>query len=89
MQFYVEGGLSATGKLLGKAYPKTATYTNKQFAILMTLNPPKGELRIWCSSEYDPNYGFAGTAWQDFNANAEASDLCKGISGRSNGLMID
>lgn len=89
MQFYVEGGFSATGRLQGKAYPHTATYTDKQFAILMTLTPPKGKLLMWCTSNYGPNYGFGPGGWSEFDANAEASALCQGISGNRNGLMLE
>ena len=85
MQFYIEGGFSATGKLMGKAYPIKATYNNKQFAIYMKLVPPNGELTIWCTSDYYPDYGFY--YWKDFDATATASPICQAISGKKNGLM--
>ena len=90
MQFYFEGGITATNKLLGKAFPKNATYSNKQFAILMTLTPPpQPKLTVWCTDKYEPNYGFGQSGWSDFNSSAEASALCQGISGNRNGLMFE
>lgn len=86
MQFYIEGGLSATGKLMGKAYPIKATYSNKQFAILMTLTPPEGTLLVWCTEDFRPDYGFFG--FKSFDENAEASPLCRAISGSKNGRII-
>ncbi|OUO56612.1 type IV pilin protein [Candidatus Avelusimicrobium gallicola] len=85
MQFYFEGGNSQTETMIGKAYPIKATYNNKQFAIYMKLVPPNGELTIWCTSDYDPNYGFGN--WKNFDASATASPICQGISGKKNGLM--
>lgn len=88
MQFYIEGGFSATGKLMGKAYPIKATYTDKQFAILMTLTPPEGTLLMWCTDNYEPHYGFAASGWSNFDENAEASPLCRAISGSKNGQIM-
>ena len=86
MQFYIEGGLSAAGKLMGKAYPVKATYSNKQFAILMTLTPPEGTSLVWCTEDFSPDYGFAG--FKSFDENAEASPLCRAISGSKNGRIM-
>ena len=87
MQFFVEGGIT---KLLGKAFPKNATYSNKQFAILMTLTPPpQPKLTVWCTDKYEPNYGFGASGWSSFNPSGEASSLCQGISGNRNGLMFE
>ncbi len=88
MQFYIEGGFSAAGRLVGKAYPRKATYTNKQFAILMTLTPPDGALTLWCTDKYEPNYGFGAAGWSNFDENAEASPLCRAVSGSRNGRMM-
>ena len=90
MQFYVEGGITATNKLQGKAYPLNATEANKQFAILMTLTtPPQAKMTVWCTDNYGPNYGFGQEGWSNFDPSAEASALCQGISGNRNGLMFE
>ena len=88
MIFYVEGGTTPQEGLMGKAYPRQATYQNKQFAVHMTLSTA-GLLRLWCTDHYEPNYGFGPSGWSSFNATGEACALCQSISGNRNGLLLE
>ncbi len=88
MIFYVEGGTTPQEGLMGKAYPRQATYQNKQFAVHMTLSTA-GLLRLWCTDNYEPNYGFGPSGWSSFNATGEACALCQSISGNRNGLLLE
>ncbi len=88
MIFYVEGGTTPQEGLMGKAYPRQATYQNKQFAVHMTLSTA-GLLRLWCTDKYEPNYGFGSSGWSSFNATGEACALCQSISGNRNGLLLE
>ena len=72
----------------GMVYVKQGA--NKQFAILMTLTPPpQAKMTVWCTDNYEPNYGFGASGWSSFNPSGEASSLCQGISGNRNGLMFE
>ncbi len=89
-QFFLEGGTRPSEGLFGKAYLLKVdgkySIAPRFYAIYMTLDI-NGNLRLWCTGNYTPNYGFGD--WKGFNASAEASDLCKKISGNQNGLMLE
>ena len=89
-QFFLEGGTRPNEGLFGKAYLLKVdgkySIAPRFYAVYMTLDI-NGNLRLWCTGTYTPNYGFGD--WKGFNASAEASDLCKKISGNHNGLMLE
>ena len=88
-KFFVDGGVTPNQGLIGKAYLLKVdgkySIAPRFYAIYMTLDI-NGNLRLWCTGNYAPNYGMNGIV---FNASAEASDLCKKISGNHNGLMLE
>lgn len=86
-QFYVDGGVGPNMGLKGKAFllKVNKSTASRFYAIYMTLDI-NGNLRLWCTGKYGPDYGMNGIV---FNASAEASSLCKKISGNKNGLMLE
>ncbi len=82
--FNVEGGTSTRERIKGKAYPHRGS-SNSLYAINMNLDI-EGKLTIWCTSTYHANYSMNGVEW---DPSVEASALCKGISGKSNGLILE
>lgn len=72
--------------LIGKAYLKKATSANASslYAVNMTLTVD-GDLIVWCTSTYHPNYSMNGVSWDE---SATASEICRKISGKSNGLLL-
>ena len=84
--FNVDGGVTVGQNLIGKAYLKKANYSNatRLYAVNMTLTVD-GELIVWCTSNYHPNYSMNGVVW---NETATASEICRKISGNDNGLLL-
>ena len=91
-QFFLEGAVagSVNSSLIGKAYLRRLdgkyAQASQWYAVYMLLSPD-GLFRLWCTNEYDPNYGFG--SWKNFNPSGEASSLCRAVSGNANGLILE